>query len=149
MKLKEDLLKACYDYANLRLAKYKNEIEIIKESIENNDKGSDEDDDSGNGKLFIDLEKNVEHLNDALKAFDTLKMISSKIASNTVVLGSVVKTTNNNFYISISAGKIDIDGSTSYIAISRNSPIGLLLKNKQKGESIEFNGNTFKILEVI
>ena len=57
MKLKEDLLKACYDYANLRLAKYKNEIEIIKESIENNDKGSDEDDDSGNGKLFIDLEK--------------------------------------------------------------------------------------------
>ena len=149
MKLKEDLLKACYDYANLRLAKYRNEIEIIKESIESNDKGTDDDDDSGNGKLFIDLEKNVEHLNDALKAFDTLKLISPKIVSNSVVLGSVVKTTNNNFYISIGAGKIDIDDSTSYFAISRNSPIGLLLKNKQKGDSIEFNGNTFKILEVI
>ena len=148
MKLKTELLQACYDYANSRITSYKNEIETIKESIESNDKTSDEDDDYGNGKLFNDLEKNAQYLNEALKKIDTLKLINPKSTSTYVILGSVVKTSSSNFYISISAGKIDIE-NTSYYAISLSSPIGLLLKNKEKGDVIDFNGNTYKITEVI
>ncbi|MGV8814230.1 MAG: transcription elongation factor [Gelidibacter sp.] len=148
MKIKSDVLQACYDYANKRIANYKNEIETIKESIESNDKSGDDDDDSGNGKLFNDLEKNSQHLTDAQKMLDSLKAISPKMVSETIVLGSLVKTTSNNFFISISAGKIDLD-EMSVFAISLGSPIGLLLKNKTKGDQVEFNGNTFTITEVI
>lgn len=146
MKIKSDVLQACFDYANKRIANYKNEIEIIKDAIESNGKGG-VDDDSGNGKLFNDLEKNSEYLSDAQKMLDRLKSISPKMVSDTIVLGSLVKTSSNNFFISISAGKIDVD-NLSVFAISPGSPIGTLLKNKTKGDLIEFNGNTFTITEV-
>ncbi len=148
MKIKQDLLQACLDYANKRISNYKNELETIKESIESNDKAGDVDDDSGNGKLFNDLEKNSQHLNEANKMLDGLKAISPNTVSDKVILGSVVKTTSNNFFISVSAGKIDIkDGN--YFAISHHSPIGMLLLGKSKGEKVEFNGNSFTITEVI
>ncbi len=148
MKIKQNLLQACMDYANKRISNYKAEIETIKESIESNDKGGGDDDDSGNGKLFNDLEKNSQHLSEANKMLDNLKNISAKTISEQVILGSVVKTTNNNFFLSVSAGKIDIEDG-SYFAISNHSPIGMLLLGKSKGESIEFNGNRFTITEVI
>ena len=147
MKLKSDVLQACYDYANKRIANYKNEIEILKESIESNDKSGD-DDDSGNGRLFNDLEKNSQYLIDAQKMLDSLKAISPKMVSDSVELGSLVKTTSNNFFISISAGKIDTE-NLSVFAISLSSPIGMLLRNKTKGDQVEFNGNAFTITEVI
>ena len=147
MKLKSDVLQACYDYANKRIANYKNEIETIKDAIESNDKSGD-DDDSGNGKLFNDLEKNSQYLSDAQKMLDSLKAISPKMVSESIGLGSLVKTTTNNFFISISAGKIDTE-NLSVFAISLNSPIGLLLKNKTQGDQVQFNGNTFTITEVI
>ncbi|MBO3098124.1 transcription elongation factor [Gelidibacter pelagius] len=147
MKIKSDVLQACFDYANKRIANYKNEIETIKESIDSNDKSGDEDD-SGNGKLFNDLEKNSQYLTDAQKMLDSLKAISPKMVSDKVILGSLVKTTTNNFFISISAGKIDTE-TMSVFAISSGSPIGMLLINKVKGDQVEFNGNTFTIIEVI
>lgn len=148
MKIKQELLQGCLDYANKRIANYKNELETIKEALESNDKSGDVDDDSGNGKLLNDLEKNSQHLSDANKMLDGLKSISSNTVSQKVILGSVVKTTINNFFISGSAGKLDVSEG-SYFAISLHSPIGMLLMGKSKGDKIEFNGNSFTITEVI
>lgn len=148
MKIKTELLQACLDYANKRIDNYKNELSTIKESIESNDKAGDDDDDSGNGKLFNDLEKNSQHLNDAQKMLDSIKAISPNVVSEHVVLGSFVKTTTNHFFISISAGKIDLD-NLSVFAISPSSPIGTLLINKRKGDVVQFNNNSFTITEVI
>jgi transcription elongation GreA/GreB family factor len=145
--MKEQLLQACYSYVNKRVASYKNEIETIKESIENNDKANDEGDDSGNGKLFNDLELNVQYLSDANKMLDTLKLINTKTVNTNVALGSLVKTTTNNFYISISVGKIDLENDT-FFGISLHSPIGQLIKNKEVGNKITFNNNTFTITEI-
>ncbi|MCX7549550.1 transcription elongation factor [Xanthomarina sp. F2636L] len=147
MNLKEQLLQACYGYVNKRIASYKDEIETIKEAIENNDKSNDEGDDSGNGKLFNDLELNAQYLSDANKMLDTIKLINSKTSHTNVVLGSLVKTTSNNFFMSISIGKIEIENA-SYFGISLSSPIGLLIKNKVVGDSITFNNNTFTITEI-
>lgn len=148
MKIKTELLQACLDYANKRIDNYKNELSTIKESIESNDKAGDDDDDSGNGKLFNDLEKNSQHLNDAQKMLDSIKAISPNVVSEKVVLGSFVKTTTNHFFLSISAGKIDLD-NLSVFAISPSSPIGALLINKRKGDVVQFNNNSFTITEVI
>ncbi|EMQ95047.1 hypothetical protein D778_00044 [Xanthomarina gelatinilytica] len=147
MKVKEQLLQACYSYVNKRIASYKDEIETIKESIESNDKANDEGDDSGNGKLFNDLELNLQYLNDAKKMLDTLHVINPKTMNTNVVLGSLVKTTSNHFFIAISMGKIELDDS-DYFSISLGSPIGQLLKNKVVGDVIVFNNNTFTITDI-
>ncbi len=148
MTTKQRLLQKCNEYVDKRIADYKNEIQLIKESIASNDQGNSEDDDSGNGKLFNDLEKNMEHLNDATKTKEHLKLIKTNIDSTDAILGSIVKTDIMNFYISTSIGKIEIDDET-YFAISLNSPIGQLLKNKCEKDVFEFNQKKYRITEVI
>jgi transcription elongation GreA/GreB family factor len=88
------------------------------------------------------------HLNDAKNTKDYLSNIKTNVESRDVVLGSIVKTNMMNFYISTSIGKIDIDDEV-YYAISVNSPIGQLLKNKTVNERFEFNQNKYIITEII
>ena len=148
MNIKEELLQVCVDYVNKRINNYKLEMETIKDSIENNDKSSDENDDSGNGKLLNDLEKNAQHLNEASKMLEILKQISPKIQNEFANLGSIVYTQTNAFFLSVSVGKIEL-GDSTYFAISLQSPIGMLLRNKKKGDSINFNGTSYSITNVI
>lgn len=148
MSIKQELLQVCMDYVNKRIYNYKLEMDTIKESIENNDKVNSEDDDSGNGKLLNDLEKNAQHLNDATKMLDTLKQINPKIHNESGALGSIVYTQTNIFFLSVSVGKIELE-STSYFAISLQSPIGMLLRNKIKGDQINFNGTNYTITNII
>lgn len=148
MTTKQQLLQVCNERVDKRINDYKEEITLIKESIESNDKGSSEDDDSGNGKLLNDLEKNVAHLNDAQKTKDYLKQIKTNINSTDAMLGSIVKTESMSFYLSTSIGKIELDDAVFY-AISLSSPIGQLLKNKTKNDRFEFNQTKYVITEII
>ncbi|OMP30725.1 hypothetical protein [Mangrovimonas sp. DI 80] len=147
MNLKHELLSACLEHVNKRIVSYKNEIELIKEAIESNDKGGDDEDDSGSGKLFDDLEKNSQHMADASKALETLKLINPNLKHDSVVLGSLVTTNTATFYMATSIGKIDVNNSP-YLVISLNSPIGALLKNKVAGDSVTFNNTTYTIKSI-
>lgn len=148
MNIKRDLLELCNQHANKRIADYKNEIELIKESIESNDKVSNEEDDSGNSKLLDDLEKNMNYLNEAQKTKERLQLIKPNLVSDAAVLGSLVKTDSISFFLAISIGKVILKDEDYYI-ISIQSPIGQLLKTKKKGDQVEFNGKHYKILEVL
>jgi transcription elongation GreA/GreB family factor len=148
MTTKQRLWQVCNERVDKRINDYKEEINLIKDSIASNDKGNSEGDDSGSGKLLNDLEKNMSHLNDAKNTKDYLNNIKTNVESRDVVLGSIVKTNMMNFYISTSIGKIDIDDEV-YYAISVNSPIGQLLKNKTVNDRFEFNQNKYIITEII
>lgn len=148
MNIKRDLLELCNQHANKRIADYKNEIELIKESIESNDKVSNEEDDSGNSKLLDDLEKNMSYLNEAQKTKERLQLIKPNLVSDATVLGSLVKTDSISFFLAISIGKVTLKNEDYYI-ISIQSPIGQLLKTKKKGDQVEFNGKLYKIKEVL
>jgi transcription elongation GreA/GreB family factor len=145
--LKSKLHEICLAHVNKRIFGYKDEIETIKESIESIDKSSDEDDDSGHGKLLNDLEKNAQHLNDASKMLEVIKSINPKTIHQNIVLGSVVKTDSSTFYIAVSIGKVELDNE-AYFIISKFSPIGELLLNKTVGDTIIFNESRYNILEV-
>jgi transcription elongation GreA/GreB family factor len=147
MTTKQKLWEICMERVDKRVKDYKEEINLIKESIESNDKGSSEDDDSGNGKLLNDLEKNIVYLNDAQNTKEYLKQIKTNIEFTTVVLGSLVKTNQMNFYLASGIGKIELDDDV-YYAISLNSPIGLLLKNKMVNDNFEFNQNKYTIIDI-
>lgn len=147
MTTKQQLLQICNTHVDNRIKDYKNEIELLKESLENNDKPNNEDDDSGNGKLMNDLEKNIGYLNEARKTQEYLKLVKTNLLSPNVALGSLVKTDSLQFFIAISLGKIELDGDTFYV-ISLQSPIGQLLMQKTVGDRFEFNGTKYTVTEV-
>ncbi|MFG6687027.1 hypothetical protein ACGK9U_10620 [Mariniflexile sp. HNIBRBA6329] len=148
MTTKQKLLQICNERVDKRINDYKEEINLIKESIESTDKGNSEGDDSGSGKLLNDLEKNMSYLNDAKKTKEYLSNIKTNIDSKEAMLGNIVKTNVMNFYIASSIGKIELDNNVFY-AISVNSPIGQLLINKPVNTSFEFNQNKYVITEII
>lgn len=148
MKLKQELLDICLQDVSKRISHYKNEISFIKESIESNDKVSDEEGESGNSQLLEDLEKNLNYLNDAQKVKDYLNLVKPNVISQNVVLGSIVKTDSINFYIAISKGKVTVSDEDYYI-ISIHSPIGQLIKAKSVGYQFEFNGKSYEIKAIL
>lgn len=147
MTTKKLLLQACKDNVEKRITDYKNEMALINEAIETNDKES-EDEDSGNGKLLNDLEKNAGYLNEAIRIRDFLSQINANNVCNTAVLGSVVETESVTFYISTSVGQIEIENKT-YYAISLQSPIGQLLRGKTKGDRFTFNDKNYTIISIL
>ena len=97
MTTKQKLLQICNERVEKRINDYKEEINLIKDSIESNDKGNSEGDDSGSGKLLNDLEKNMGYLNDAKKTKEYLSNIKTNVESTDAILGSIVKTNIMNF----------------------------------------------------
>ena len=148
MKIKTQLIELCQRYADKRVLGYKNEIELIKESIENNDKVSNEEDDSGNSKLLDDLEKNMTYLHDANKMREQLKLVRPNLVSDVAVLGSLIKTDSMTFFIALSIGKVEIEDAEYYI-ISLASPLGQLLKHRKQGDQFKFNEKSYLVEEVL
>lgn len=61
--------------------------------------------------------------------------------------GSLVRTNQLNYFVSIGMAKIKLESSDWY-AISPVSPIGNLLLNKKAGDSFSFRNSTINILQV-
>ncbi|MEO0779753.1 MAG: hypothetical protein AAF146_24555 [Bacteroidota bacterium] len=61
--------------------------------------------------------------------------------------GSVVRTDQGNYFISISAGRLMADGQ-KYFAISPQTPLAKEFLRKVAGERAQFNDRAIRILEV-
>ena len=66
---------------------------------------------------------------------------------NVADVGSLIKTDKGYFLISIGWGRIQIRDEY-YFVISVASPIGRLLQNKKKGDSVQFRNTTYDILSI-
>lgn len=64
-----------------------------------------------------------------------------------VAFGSLITTDQGCYFIAIGLGAVEVDGEACY-AISLASPIGQALKDKRKGDAIDFNGKRI-IVQVI
>ncbi|MCK6649208.1 MAG: 3-oxoacyl-ACP synthase, partial [Bacteroidia bacterium] len=76
-----------------------------------------------------------------------LDQIDPSAENTKIKLGSVVFTSNGNYFIAISAGKKEIDQAVFFI-VSPNSPIGQALINSN-GKEFSFNGRSAAILRMI
>ena len=80
--------------------------------------------------------------------FPALTAIDPHLHTKMGATGSIVHTTNGNFYIAVSAGNIIVDDKKYYI-ISPSSPIGMQLKGKKEGDICMMNGKSFTVIEVL
>jgi transcription elongation GreA/GreB family factor len=97
--------------------------------------------------MHIERDNHAKQLVEAQLLLKTLDGISIEKSSEQANLGSLVETTSGNYFLSISSGKISIDGYEA-IALSTASPIGQQLLGKKAGDQFEFNSKTNTIIAV-
>jgi len=83
----------------------------------------------------------------ALTECSILKKIDPNNISKVVEFGAVIVTLKSRFFISISSGKIELDGVT-YYAISAAVPLFHAMKGLSKGDTFEFNGQKQTITDL-
>jgi transcription elongation GreA/GreB family factor len=90
---------------------------------------------------------NAKQLQEALRDLAVLQQVNPGLVFKEVKPGSVVKTENGNYFISISAGQLKIDDEI-YFAISALSPLGQAMLNKKVGDDFIFREKAIIIKEV-
>lgn len=146
--LKQHLYEACQFYIDQRIKTIENAIASAKEAATDDTKSSAGDKyETTREMMQQEIDRNTTQLNEALKLRQALSLIDPQSSSETTQNGSLVITNNGNFYLSVSAGAIDIDG-TIYFAISPVSPIGSKLLKLKKGDKFTFNNKEYLITEI-
>jgi transcription elongation GreA/GreB family factor len=147
--MKAQLLALCFDYVNQRIATSKQAMDDAQAAANEEGKSSAGDKyETGRAMAQIERDKAAEQLNEALKLKNVLDGLDSSIVNDSVRLGSVVETTNSNFYLAISAGKFLID-EKEYLIVSPNSPIGKLLLNLKVNDTFRFNNRIEEVERIV
>jgi len=148
-KLKEKLYILCGEYIKSREAEIRKTIAEAQEAANDDTKSSAGDKfETGRERMQQEIDLNLVRLNELNKLKQTLERIIPGQKSATVLPGSVVRTNNGNYYVSISAGALKVDNIV-YYAISAASPIGEKLAGLSKGNEFNFNGKKYIIEGVI
>jgi len=149
LEIKRKLFQFCNHFIDARLQTIQKQIEEIQFSLLSETKSSAGDKhETGRAMLQLEREKAGNQLSEIVKVKEALYKINTENRSQTIGLGSVVYTTQNNYYVAISSGELVFEGDKFY-AISPNTPIGQLLIGKIVGDEVVFKDKKFKILNLL
>jgi transcription elongation GreA/GreB family factor len=147
--IKQKLFRLCSSFVEERITAAKQAIQLAQSSANEETKSSAGDKyETGRAMAQLEIENSSAHLAEAMKLKQVLDQINPDQETNTAQLGSLVLTSQGNYYIAISAGKLLIDG-TDYYAISAVSPVGTKLMKLRAGESFDLNQKSIVVKKVI
>jgi transcription elongation GreA/GreB family factor len=148
-ELKEALYQQCMDYVQQRMAAAQQGIDEAQQAAKDDTKSSAGDKyETGREMAQQETNRNMAQLTAANKLKIALNLIPTSGVTNRVENGSVVTTSNGNFYMAISAGVLTVNGD-SYFAISPASPIGLKMKGLQVNDEFNLNGKLYKVESIL
>ena len=148
-ELKQLLFDKCSDYVETRFSTIQSSIEEIQESLTSETKSSAGDKhETGRAMLQLEREKAGQQLAEIENVKNALAQINIEKTSETVILGSLVYTSQFNYFIARSAGLITVDYEIFY-AISPQTLIGQLLLGKRTGDSFIFREQVIVIEYII
>ncbi|MBC6111520.1 3-oxoacyl-ACP synthase [Pedobacter fastidiosus] len=147
--LKPSLYQLCLTFIE-------NRIENIEYSLQQARQASNDDTKSSAGDKYEttremmqqEMDRNSKLLYEAGQQKIALQQIEHVETSKIVKNGSLILTSEGNFYISISAGELKHDEKT-FFAVSQASPIGKLFIGKKVKEELNFNGKKYLIQEIL
>lgn len=149
LKIKEALHASCVGFVEDRLETIQKTIQDIQMSLTSETKSSAGDKhETGRAMLQLEREKAGNQLSEIQKVKEVLSKVDIHKSLKKVGLGSVVYTSESNYFISISAGKVSVKDEQFY-AISVSTPIAKLLLSKQEGDVIQFRNGTFTITKIV
>lgn len=148
MQIKQQLFDHCQRYVAQRLDTITSALEAVRQAANEETKSSVGDKyETGRAMMQLEQEKLAQQLAEVQQLQFTLNKIPLEKQSPQVGEGSLVATSQGNYFIAISAGKLEIAGQV-YYAISLASPIGALLAGRKLGETVSFRGQPLAIMGV-
>ena len=148
MNSKQQLHQLCAEQIQQRIADAETAIAEARKASENDTKSSAGDKyETGRAMMQQEIDLNSRQLLEARKMQAQLQQISFDKTHTLAQAGSLVETSQGDFYMAVSVGALLI-GTKRYYAISVASPMGLQLKGKQVGEGFMLNGKEFRVLKV-
>ena len=145
---RQDIFEGLGSELERSLASRRGDLLSLREALGSETKSSAGDKhETGRAMAQLETENNSKHLIQAQKLKIALGQINPGVSSNQAEPGALVVTDNGNFFIAISAGKIDVQGNTIHL-ISLASPLGQILSGKRANESFRINGKTYKIHQI-
>ena len=146
-KIKNKVLEACITSINEKIKTLEFAVEDAQKAA--NEYGNPRDRyDSFRAQQLRKKDMFSKHLQEAIDEKNTLNKIDTNKENSQVVFGALVITNKQNLFISTSIGKINID-ENDYYAISSFVPIFKILRGLKVGDTAEFKGNKFKIIDII
>ena len=148
MNLKKQLYKLCVDFVDQRLETIQKTIESNQKALTSETKSSAGDKhETGRAMLQLEMEKAGQQLHVIQQMKETLAKMNLH-STDVISLGSLVETNLGTYFISISAGQLQIEDK-NYFAISTSSPIGKLLLGKKVEDDLVWNGRKIKIHTIL
>ena len=146
--IKPQLHTACLTYVQQRIAAATLAMQAAQESANSDTKSSAGDKyETGRAMAQEERNRNAVQLREAQNLQAELARINSEQTCDTVRPGALVETTMGGFFISISAGKLSVEGK-DYFAVSAAAPVAVALSGKRAGEEAVFNGKVVRVLGV-
>ncbi len=144
LALKQRLLNECLRIQNSQIQTAKSAMDEAQESA-NEHQGAIEDKfESFREACQIQRDMFAKQLDEAITTLSILKRINATKKNKIIMLGSVVVTNTEKFFISVSLGEITVEGE-KYFAISAMSPLFKAMVNKNEGETFTFRDKTYTI----
>lgn len=143
------LYQKCLDFVEQRIQHAQEAFDAATDAANNESKSTVGDKhETARAMAQLEQEKATKQINQAKEMQVALSKIDVAKTSERVVLGSLVITDKLTFFIAIAVGKVEVEG-TSVFVISPASPIGQKLLGLSIGDTLEFNGQTYQIKQVI
>ncbi|CAA0246929.1 3-oxoacyl-ACP synthase [Tenacibaculum maritimum] len=147
-EIRKVLYEKCIAYVNQRLQTIEEIIQSNQKALQTATKSSAGDKhETERAMLQLEMEKAGQQLANITEMKIILAKMNISEESDKAHLGSVIKTNFANYFLSISAGKLEVLGE-SYFAVSISSPIGKVLLGKDKGDVISFNAKEIIIQQI-
>lgn len=143
---KSSILHACTIKQQLTISDFEKEVARLKSEVTTKDESESQ---GGRGTteqndLLVRMEHELLFLKNELM---TLSNIDPDQVSEKIEEGAVVVTDQRTFFVSTSIESVDVN-EKSVFGLSVHAPIYGDMKGKKKGETIEYNGLRYQILDV-
>jgi transcription elongation GreA/GreB family factor len=146
--LKELLHQRCLASVEKRIAATRQSMADAHQSgLEETKSSSGDKYETGRAMMHLEMEKLSAQLAEAEKLKNTLLNINPSVVFEKAQTGSLVLTTQGNYYISVSTGSFSVEGKT-FVSISAASPLGSKLIGLKKGSEFVFNGKSIRIEQI-
>lgn len=146
--LKKKYLLWCYDILSARRLELKQELEKVQASFAAETKSSAGDKyETSREMISQEKDKIYDRLAEIEKQEQTLSLIKKDSIHSKIALGSIVHTVDQQYFISISLGKLK-SGSVEFLAVSPASPLAQSLLGKETGDTVVFLKKTYQIVSV-
>jgi hypothetical protein len=143
---KSSILHACTIKQQLTISDFEKEVARLKSEVTTKDESASQ---GGRGtsehnELLVRMEHELLFLRNELMV---LENIDPESVTEEIGEGSVIETDQRIFFVSTSIESVEVNGK-SVFGLSVHAPIYPEMKGKKKGDTIEYNGLRYQILDV-